>query len=78
MTTPQERRQNFGATTFMLVEEENGERKQARKAIVSPQAAVKLAATALFLPVLGLLLMPGVHPVEPSVSLSALLDSKFS
>lgn len=62
----------------MLVEEENGEKKQARKAIVSPQAAVKLAATALFLPVLGLLLMPGVHPVEPSVSLSALLDSKFS
>ena len=40
----------------MLVEEENGERKQARKAIVGPQTAVKLAATALLLPVLGLLL----------------------
>lgn len=40
----------------MLVEEENGERKQVRKAVISPQAAVKLVATALFLPVLGLLL----------------------
>lgn len=54
--TPKERRQNFGATTFMLVEEETGERKQARRAIVSPQAAVQLAATAPLLPVLGLLL----------------------
>lgn len=57
--TPKERRQNFGAATFTLVEEENGERKQARKAILSPQAGVKLAATTLLLPVLGLLLSLG-------------------
>lgn len=81
MPAPKERRQNSGAATFMLVEEQNAERKQIRKAILCPQARGKLAVIALFLPAppcAWSAALPGVYLIELSVYVSVTpLGSKF-
>lgn len=65
-----ETRQNSGAITFLLVEEETRGKKQSRKAILAPTLGSSLLLLLLLLlPGLGLLL-PGVCLIDLSVYVS--------
>lgn len=54
----------------MLVEEENREENQSRKATLSPQAGIKFTAAAPVLPCAWSAALPGVYLVELSVYVS--------